>query len=147
MIYNDAQKKEIANKIEQKPELSNWKDWGWQLKHSIKSLEKFEYLTGIKFEVKEKSDLGIPFDKFPLSITSYYLSFIDNDNYQNDTVFKQAFGGIVDLTTLNPEHIDPLSEEHDSPIEGIDYTYSGTLIKNTNIVGNIESMNVYYKHL
>jgi len=28
-----------------------------------------------------------------------------------------------------------------------DYRYSGTLIKNTNIAGNIESMNVYYKHI
>ena len=28
-----------------------------------------------------------------------------------------------------------------------DYNYSGTLINNTNIAGNIESMNVYYKHL
>jgi putative beta-lysine N-acetyltransferase len=28
-----------------------------------------------------------------------------------------------------------------------DYTYAGTLIKNTNIAGKIESMNVYYKHL
>lgn len=28
-----------------------------------------------------------------------------------------------------------------------DYNYSGTLIKNTNIAGNIESMNVYYKHI
>lgn len=27
------------------------------------------------------------------------------------------------------------------------YNYSGTLINNTNIAGNIESMNVYYKHL
>lgn len=27
------------------------------------------------------------------------------------------------------------------------YTYSGTLIKNTNIAGKIESMNVYYKHI
>ncbi|MCW3806148.1 putative beta-lysine N-acetyltransferase [Plebeiibacterium marinum] len=29
----------------------------------------------------------------------------------------------------------------------MDYTYSGTLIKNTNISGDIESMNVYYKHI
>lgn len=28
-----------------------------------------------------------------------------------------------------------------------DYEYSGTLIKNTNISGKIESMNVYYKHI
>ncbi len=29
----------------------------------------------------------------------------------------------------------------------MNYTYSGTLIKNTNIAGKIESMNVYYKHI
>lgn len=28
-----------------------------------------------------------------------------------------------------------------------EYQYSGTLIKNTNIAGKIESMNIYYKHL
>jgi len=28
-----------------------------------------------------------------------------------------------------------------------DYKYSGTLIKNTNISGKIESMNIYYKHI
>lgn len=28
-----------------------------------------------------------------------------------------------------------------------DYQYSGTLIKNTNIAGKIESMNVLYKHI
>ena len=27
------------------------------------------------------------------------------------------------------------------------YTYSGTAVKNTHIAGNIESMNIYYKHL
>jgi len=29
----------------------------------------------------------------------------------------------------------------------LQYSYSGTLVKNTNIAGNIESMNVYYKHI
>jgi len=29
----------------------------------------------------------------------------------------------------------------------MDFTYSGTLIKNTNIAGKIESMNVFYKHI
>jgi len=29
----------------------------------------------------------------------------------------------------------------------LDYTYSGTLINNTNIAGSIESMNVFYKHI
>jgi hypothetical protein len=29
----------------------------------------------------------------------------------------------------------------------LNYTYAGTLIKNTNIAGRIESMNVLFKHL
>jgi lysine 2,3-aminomutase len=56
MIYNNSQKA-IANKIEETPNLRNWKDWKWQLKHSIRSIEQFEFLTGIKFEEKEKQDL------------------------------------------------------------------------------------------
>jgi len=140
MIYNNVQK-EIANKIDEEPKLSNWKDWKWQLKHAIKSLEKFEYLTGIKFEEKEKADLQKTFEKFPLSITPYYLSVIDKTNYKNDPVFKQAFGGIEELTTLKSEHADPLSEDKDSPVEGITHRYPDRVLFH---VSNICSM--YCRH-
>ena len=110
---------EIANKIDNEPQLSNWRDWKWQIKHSIKSLDKFELITGIKFNKKERSDLEKTFKKFPLSITPYYLSVIDRSNYQNDPVFKQAFGGIEELTTLSSELADPLSEDKDSPVDVI----------------------------
>ncbi len=122
MIYNQKQQN-IANRIEDNPGISNWKDWKWQLKHSIKTLEAFEYLTDIKFDEKEKMDLRRTFDKFPLSITPYYLSLIDKNNFRNDPVFKQAFGGVEELTTLKSELSDPLSEEKDSPVEGITHRY------------------------
>ena len=140
MIYNNIQK-EIANKIEEEPKLSNWKDWKWQIKHSIKSLEKFEYLTGIKFEEKERANLRATFEKFPLSITPYYISVIDKLNYKNDPVFKQAFGGIEELTTLKSEHADPLSEDKDSPVEGITHRYPDRVLFH---VSNICSM--YCRH-
>lgn len=140
MIYNNVQK-EIANKIEEEPKLSMWKDWKWQLKHSIKSLEKFEYLTGIKFTEKEKTELEKTFEKFPLSITPYYLSVIDKTNYKNDPVFKQAFGGIDELTTLKSELEDPLSEDKDSPVEGITHRYPDRVLFH---VSNICSM--YCRH-
>jgi lysine 2,3-aminomutase len=122
MIYNSEQK-EIANKIDEQPQLTNWKDWKWQLRHSIRSVEKFEYLTGIKFEEKEKADLQRTFEKFPLSITPYYLSVMDKSNYKNDPIFKQAFGSVEELTTLPSELADPLSEDKDSPVEGITHRY------------------------
>lgn len=141
MSSSDNVQKEIANKIEEKPQLSNWKDWKWQLKHSIKTLDQFEYITGICFEKKERKQLQKTFDKFPLSITPYYLSLIHKDNYRNDPVFKQAFGGSEELNTLSSEYADPLSEDKDSPVEGITHRYPDRILFQ---VSNICSM--YCRH-
>ncbi|MBN2524056.1 MAG: lysine 2,3-aminomutase, partial [Bacteroidales bacterium] len=140
MIYNTAQK-EIANKIEEDSGISRWKDWHWQLKHSIKSLDTFENLTGIKFDKSEREGLKRTFEKFPLSITPYYLSLIDKSNFRNDPVFKQAFGSVQELTRVKSELEDPLSEEHDSPVEGITHRYPDRVLFH---VSNICSM--YCRH-
>jgi len=140
MIYNSAQK-EIANKIAMSSKLSNWKDWRWQLKHSIRSLDKFEFLTGIKFDDAEREDLEKTFEKFPLSITPYYLSLIDKENFLHDPVFKQAFGSVDELTTLKSELEDPLSEDKDSPVRGITHRYPDRVLFH---VSNICSM--YCRH-
>ena len=140
MIYNNVQK-EIANKIDKEPKLSNWKDWKWQIKHSIRSLEKFEHLTGIKFAEIERAGLKKTFEKFPLSITPYYLSLISKHNYKYDPIFKQAFGGIEELTTLQSEQEDPLFEDKDSPVEGITHRYPDRVLFH---VSNICSM--YCRH-
>ena len=140
MIYNDRQQ-QIAEKIDGEPQIRNWKNWRWQLKHSIKSLEKFEEVTGIKFNEKEREALYETFDKFPLSITPYYLSLINKKSFRNDPVFKQAFGGIEELTTLSSELADPLSEDSDSPVEGITHRYPDRVLFH---VSNICSM--YCRH-
>lgn len=140
MIYNSVQK-EIANKIDGQPQISNWKDWKWQMRHSIRSLDKFEYLTGIKYEESERKNLIKTFEKFPLSITPYYLSLINKKNYNNDPVYKQAFGSIEELTTLPYELEDPLSEDKDSPVEGITHRYPDRVLFH---VSNICSM--YCRH-
>ncbi len=140
MIYNNVQK-EIASKIENETKLSNWKDWRWQLRNSIRSLEKFEHITGIKFEDEEREGLKKTFEKFPLSITPYYLSLIDVDNFRNDPVFKQAFGCVEELTTKSFELEDPLSEDKDSPVEGITHRYPDRVLFH---VSNVCSM--YCRH-
>ncbi|MDX8341052.1 lysine 2,3-aminomutase [Draconibacterium sp. IB214405] len=122
MIYNNRQQT-IAQKIESEAQLSKWRDWKWQLRHSIRSLDKFEELLGVKFEDEERKKLGETFEKFPLSITPYYLSLINKQDFKNDPVFKQSFGGIEELVTLKSELEDPLSEDRDSPVEGITHRY------------------------
>lgn len=140
MIYSNVQK-EIASKIEKQSKQSNWQDWKWQLKHSIRSLEKFEFITGIQFPEQERVDLLKTFDKFPLSITPYYLSLINKKNFRNDPIFKQAFGGIKELNILDSELSDPLSEEKDSPVQGITHRYPDRVLFH---VSNICSM--YCRH-
>ncbi len=140
MIFDEAQKA-IADKIEKNRNISHWRDWKWQLKHTIRSLDQFERLTGIRFNGEQRRGLQQTFEQFPLSITPYYLSLIDPGNFRNDPVFKQAFGGVEELTTISSELKDPLSEEHDSPVEGITHRYPDRVLFH---VSNVCSM--YCRH-
>jgi putative beta-lysine N-acetyltransferase len=53
---------------------------------------------------------------------------------------KQGIGTLYTIARLN-------SLAMNKTFLRSEYQYSGTLINNTNIAGNIESMNVYYKHV
>lgn len=139
-IFNGVQQ-DIASRISLASNLSNWKDWKWQLKHAITTIEAFEFLSGITFEDHEREQLKKTVEKFPLSITPYYLSLISKENYRNDPVFKQAFANVQELTVLPNELEDPLSEEYDSPVEGITHRYPDRVLFH---VSNICAM--YCRH-
>lgn len=119
----DHKQQEIAGKISSEAKLSNWKDWKWQLKHSVRNIDLFEKLLGIKFDAVEREQLNKTVNNFPLSITPYYLSLIDADNYKNDPIYKQAFPSISELLVGDFEMRDPLDEEKDSPVPGITHRY------------------------
>ncbi len=118
-----VQQETIANKLEETSGRDRWKDWKWQLKHSVSDLESFESLTGIKFDPEERMEIEKTLDRFPLSITPYYLSLIDTEDYHNDPIFKQSFPSVKELTVQKCETADPLHEEHDSPAPGITHRY------------------------
>ncbi len=120
MILTDMQK-EIVQKIDE--QISNWKNWKWQIKHAVKDIETFEKLTGIEFEPKEREKIKKTLDNFPLSITPYYLSLIDTENYKNDPVYKQAFPDPKELENCRFDMNDPLAEDKDSPIDLITHRY------------------------
>lgn len=132
---------EIATSIESESKLSHWLDWKWQVKHAIKSIEQFELLTGIQFSDKERKALQKTIDHFPLSITPYYLSLIDKNNYQNDPIFKQAFADIRELHISKDEMKDPLAEDHDSPVPGITHRYPDRVLF---LISNVCAM--YCRH-
>jgi L-lysine 2,3-aminomutase (EC 5.4.3.2) len=121
-IFNQKQQ-EIAETIKTDASISHWKDWKWQLKNSVRDFALFEKLLGIKFDTEERKQLDKTIKKFPLSITPYYLSLIDADNYKNDPIYKQAFPSISELQIGDFEMCDPLDEDKDSPVPGITHRY------------------------
>lgn len=137
---NDKNKEELADKIDKGTDLEKWSDWRWQIKHTIEDLDTFQKLTGIEFGKKRKK-LEKTLKKFPLSITPYYLSLIDADNYEIDPIFKQAFPSPSELKVDKFDKEDPLAEDKDSPVEGITHRYPDRLLF---LVSNTCSM--YCRH-
>jgi lysine 2,3-aminomutase len=141
MTIYDEKEKGIAKKISPSARISNWKDWKWQLKHSIRDISTFERLTGIKFEESERELLEKTIAKFPLSMTPYYISLIDTEDYRNDPFFKQSFPSQSELIVDRYEMKDPLAEDKDSPVPGITHRYPDRVLFH---ISNICSM--YCRH-
>ena len=140
MIYNEKQQ-EIAEKINPSVKLSQWKDWKWQLTHAIRDIKTFEKLTGIKFDKNEKILLNETIAKFPISITPYYVSLIDSNDYKNDPIFKQSFPSAEELKIDKYDMMDPLAEDKDSPVPGLTHRYPDRVLFH---ISNICSM--YCRH-
>ncbi|MFP4106761.1 MAG: lysine 2,3-aminomutase [Phycisphaerae bacterium] len=141
MTLLSATQEKIAKKLSPETFQSNWKDWRWQLRHSVKDIETFEKLLGIKFEGEEREKLVQTLDKFPLSITPYYLSLIDREDFRNDPVYLQAFPCPGELIVGKSEMSDPLHEDADSPAPGITHRYPDRVLFH---VSNVCSM--YCRH-
>ncbi|MFP4145696.1 MAG: lysine 2,3-aminomutase [Phycisphaeraceae bacterium] len=119
----NQQQQDIAEKLFPQALARHWYDWKWQLKHSIRSVEQFEKLSGIQFPAEARKEIMETVEKFPLSITPYYFSLIDFDNYENDPIYRQAFPSPSELKIGRYDMADPLHEDEDSPAPGLTHRY------------------------
>jgi len=140
MILSTAQK-QIAHIIDEKGPSSNWSDWKWQVRNCVRSLEKFELLTGVKFSAHRRKKLEQTIRRFPMSITPYYLSLIRTEDIENDPVFRQAFPSPLELRVEDTDMADPLHEDKDSPAPGLTHRYPDRVLL---LVSNTCSM--YCRH-
>jgi lysine 2,3-aminomutase len=131
----------IIQAIEDNVNISKWRNWKWQLKHRIKDLNTFEKLLGLKLSSEEREAFSDTIKKFPMSITPYYLSLINTENYINDPIFKQSFPSHLELEILNQDMTDPLHEDADSPVPGLTHRYPDRVLF---LVSNMCSM--YCRH-
>lgn len=140
-IFSNNQQQIAEHLNDEKVNLSQWKNWHWQLKNSITDIETFEKLLGITLDPLEKQQVELTMEKFPMSITPYYLSLIDRNDFRNDPVFRQAFPNSKELHIEKCEMSDPLAEDKDSPVPGITHRYPDRVLFH---ISNVCSM--YCRH-
>ena len=129
-LNNFEQEGPLTKKAFDDPSTPNWENYKWQLRHSIKDIDTFERLTDIKFSEDEKVKLIKVLEKYPLSITPYYLSLIDTKDYTNDPIFRQAFPDPQELIVTKDDMHDSLSEGKDSPVPGLIHRYPDRVLLN-----------------
>ena len=136
-----GRQRDVADLISTETKISQWNDWKWHLKHSIRDIKTFERILDVKFDPDFRSRLQKTIEKFPISITPYYLSLIDTKDMENDPVYKQAFPSPSELQLSDCDMRDPLWEEKDSPVPGITHRYPDRVLL---LVSNVCAM--YCRH-
>ncbi|AQQ71549.1 L-lysine 2,3-aminomutase [Limihaloglobus sulfuriphilus] len=122
MKLSESQQSIIDN-IDEHTTSTHWRDWKWQIKHCIHDLETFQELLGIELPDQMKDAFKHTVQKFPMSITPYYLSLINTDDIENDPVFRQSFPSPLEMMITKSDMADPLHEDKDSPVPGITHRY------------------------
>jgi lysine 2,3-aminomutase len=99
---------------------NSWKDWQWQFRNRITSLEQLIQL--IPLSIEEQAQIKTVIKRYPLSITPYYLSLINPEDPE-DPIKKQAVPCIQEITMSSVGLEDPLAEEEDSVVPGLVHRY------------------------
>ncbi|HHQ45462.1 MAG TPA: lysine 2,3-aminomutase, partial [Candidatus Altiarchaeales archaeon] len=120
---------------------AQWRDWNWQVKHCVRDVGKVEEILGIEYPADLRDRLEKTVSKFPMAITPYYISLINPKDYENDPAYRQAVPDPRELDVADYDMRDPLSEDKDSPVEGIVHRYPDRVLF---LVSNTCSM--YCRH-
>jgi lysine 2,3-aminomutase len=99
---------------------AQWRDWRWQLRHSVRSLEDLERFVPLTEDERRGclETSGI----FRLGISPYYLSLVD-PAHAFCPVRMQAIPVRAEATTHQGELRDPLGEDLHRPVRAIVHKY------------------------
>lgn len=140
-IFNEHQQ-DLAERISDTDvAIGKWKDWKWQLKHAVKDVKTLQQMLELDYTDSELETLNRTVEKFPLSVTPYYLSLVDVEDFRNDPIYLQSVPGPGELMRHQHEMADPLAEDSDSPVPGLTHRYPDRVLFH---VSNICSM--YCRH-
>lgn len=99
---------------------AQWRDWKWQLRNRITTVNQLEKI--IHLSEKEKQEISLCLQKFRMAITPYYASLMDPED-PKCPIRMQAVPTINEMHILPYELEDPLDEDRDSPVNNIVHRY------------------------
>lgn len=97
-----------------------WRDWQWQLRNRITSLEQLHGVVTLTPE--EEEGVAKCLARLRMAITPYYASLID-PNDPNCPVRRQAIPVVQELHLGDSDMADPLDEDVDSPVPHVTHRY------------------------
>ncbi|MCM2273674.1 MAG: KamA family radical SAM protein [Candidatus Didemnitutus sp.] len=99
---------------------ADWRDWTWQLKNRITTVEQLERLMTLTPE--EKAGCLFAAHKLALAITPYFFNLIDRDD-PACPIRKQVIPRIDESIVSAEEMLDSLGEDEHSPVPGLVHRY------------------------
>ena len=99
---------------------SNWRDWIWQLKNRITTVEQLETLMTLTAD--EKAGCAFANQKLALAITPYFFNLIDRYD-PNCPIRKQVIPRAGEMVVSEGEMLDSLGEDGHSPVPGLVHRY------------------------
>ncbi len=99
---------------------TDWRDWTWQLKNRITTIEQLERYMALTPE--EKAGCLFASHKLALAITPYFFNLIDR-NDPNCPIRKQVIPRSDEMVVSTGEMLDSLGEDSHSPVPGLVHRY------------------------
>lgn len=98
----------------------DWNNWKWQVANRIETVDELKKY--IQLTAEEENGMREALQSLRMAITPYYLSLIDLDD-PYCPIRRQAVPTALELHKSPADLLDPLSEDHDSPVPGLTHRY------------------------
>lgn len=100
------------------PEL--WKDWKWQLRNRVTTLEQLEGHLALSAE--ERAGVILSGNKLALAVTPHFFNLIEPEN-PDCPIRRQVIPRLEESTTAPWEMADPCGEDAHMPVPGLVHRY------------------------
>lgn len=101
-----------------------WLDWGWQLRHSLKSYDHFSKVFDLSESEKRAFEDGEKI--FNIRATPYYAALAKD--FPEDPIRKILMPHAFELSAGKQQMLDPLGEKKNNPVPRIIHRYSDRVL-------------------